>query len=74
MGTLLLGKVKPLTNEPTLPSTFCSAAGQEGVGVSKVTQQGVIHNRHINIDTHMCAHKYTRWRFVYPHMQIHPVS
>lgn len=38
MGTLLLlGKVKPLTNEPTPPSTFCSAAGPEGVRVSKVT-------------------------------------
>lgn len=37
MGTVLLGKVKPLTNEPTQPSTFCSAAVQEGVRVSKVT-------------------------------------
>lgn len=30
MGTLLLGKVKPLTNEPNPLSTFCSAAGQRG--------------------------------------------
>lgn len=37
MGTLLLGKVKPLANEPNLQSTFCSAAGQEGVEVCKVT-------------------------------------
>lgn len=37
MGTLLLGKVKPLANEPNLQSTFCSAAAQEGVGVCKVT-------------------------------------
>lgn len=40
MGTMLLGKLKRLTNEPTPLGTFCSAAGLEGVIVSKVTQQG----------------------------------
>lgn len=40
MGTMLLGKLKRLTNEPTPLGTFCSAAGLEGVIVSKVTQRG----------------------------------
>lgn len=43
MGTTLLGKIKPLTNESTPPSTFCAAAGLEGVIVSKVTHCGRIH-------------------------------
>lgn len=38
MGTTLLGKIKPLTNESTPPSTFCVAAGLERVIVSKVTR------------------------------------
>lgn len=41
MGTLLLGKVKPLTNKPTLPSTFCSAAGLEGDSQQSHTQINV---------------------------------
>lgn len=59
MGTLLLGKVKPLTNEPTASSTFCSAAALEGVRVSKVTHWGVTHAQtHIHTQPHACTH----WR------------
>ena len=56
MGTLLLGKVKPLTNEPNLPSTFCSAAGWEGIRVSKVTDWSHKHAQpHAHTHTLTCT-------------------